>query len=73
MIILSPLSNILCKTTYPGLNSQLVFDLSRWDGQTGRFDIHLTLSDDNNILTISDCLWNNIKDTEDCPMVMQRK
>ena len=53
--------------------AQLVFDLSLWDGQTGRFDIHLTLSDDNNILTISDCLWNNIKDTEDCPMVMQRK
>ena len=53
--------------------AQLVFDLSRWDGQTGRFGFHLTLSNDNNTLTISDCLWDNTEDTEDCPMVMHRK
>jgi len=53
--------------------AQMVFDLSRWDGQTGRFSIHLTLSNDANTLTISDCLWDNSKDTEDCPIVMQRK
>lgn len=45
--------------------AQITFDLSRWDGKTVQWQLFLTLSDQNNTLTL-DCEVG-------CPIVLQRQ
>ncbi len=53
--------------------AQMVFNLSRWDGVTAKWKFYLTLSNQNNALTLSNCSYNDVDDPVGCPLVMQRK
>ncbi len=52
-------------TVLSATTAQMTFNLTRWDGKTAQADFHLTLSNQNNTLTL-DCVSG-------CPIVLQRR
>ena len=53
--------------------AQIIFDLSRWDGHTYKYELHFVLSNQNNTLLMNTCLLNDEIDILGCPMVLQKK
>jgi hypothetical protein len=62
------LGTIISPTT-----AHIVFNLSRWDENTGNWDVQLTISTGNNTIMINNCIWKNETDTAGCPMVLERQ
>jgi len=58
---------------FSATTAQITFDLSRWDGDTAKWEFSLMLSEQNGTITLTNCFFNSEIDSDSCPIVMQRK